>query len=411
MVWRHIANHDPADRQKQESGMLEAGKTIREQAREYEKSISSEEDRRIFKPLMPAMESYFREWESGVLPLSQAGRTDAAIRRYLTDMFPKFNAASGIVADLQKYNEKSSTSGGENAQEAGKSAMFWSWTILLASVAIGSLLAIQLLRGIGGALRQAVDELSAGAEHVAIAASQVAASSQSVAQGASRQASSLEESSAAGEEISSMAHRNTENSRTAAELVASSQRKFTETNQALEQMVGAMGEIESSSGRIATIIKTIDEIAFQTNILALNAAVEAARAGQAGLGFAVVADEVRNLAQRCAQAAKDTAGMIEESIARSGEGKAKVNEVAEAIRTVTQEAARVTTLVGEVNLGSQEQAQGIEQMAKAIAQVERVTQQTAASAEESAAAAAELTTQSGILRDIVGRLTAMVGHH
>jgi len=160
---------------------------------------------------------------------------------------------------------------------------------------------------------------------------------------------------------------------------------------------------------MSKIIKTIDEIAFQTNILALNAAVEAARAGEAGMGFAVVADEVRNLAQRCAQAAKDTAALIEESIAKSNDGKTKVDQVAVAIHAITEESGKVKTLVDEVNLGSQEQARGIEQIGKAITQMEQVTQRTAANSEESAAAAEELNAQSETLKDVVVRLSAMVG--
>ena len=139
-----------------------------------------------------------------------------------------------------------------------------------------------------------------------------------------------------------------------------------------------MGDIKASSDKVAKIIKVIDEIAFQTNILALNAAVEAARAGEAGMGFAVVADEVRNLAQRCAQAAKDTAALIEESIVKSNDGKTKVDQVAVAIRAITEESAKVKTLVDEVSLGSQEQTRGIEQVAKALTQMEQVTQQSAA---------------------------------
>ncbi len=206
-----------------------------------------------------------------------------------------------------------------------------------------------------------------------------------------------------------MASKNSENSRDAAGLVTKSQQEFVQTNQSLDQMVVAMGEINTQSGKIAKIIKVIDEIAFQTNILALNAAVEAARAGEAGMGFAVVADEVRNLAQRSAQAAKDTASLIEESIAKSKDGKTKVDQVASAIRTITAESAKMKTLVDEVNLGSQEQARGIEQVGKAIVQMEKVTQSTAANAEETASAAEELNAQSETLKDVVGRLTAMVG--
>jgi methyl-accepting chemotaxis protein/methyl-accepting chemotaxis protein-1 (serine sensor receptor) len=269
--------------------------------------------------------------------------------------------------------------------------------------------AVYFVRNISRTLTTSIGELSEGADQVAAAASQVSSSSQSLAQGSSEQAASLEETSASSEEINSMARKNSENSRGAAELVTQSQQKFVQTNQSLDQMVVAMGEINAQSGKISKIIKVIDEIAFQTNILALNAAVEAARAGEAGMGFAVVADEVRNLAQRCAQAAKDTAGLIEESIAKSNGGQTTVDQVATAIRSITGESARVKVLVDEVSLGSDEQARGIEQIGKAITQMEQVTQKTAANAEESASAAEELTAQSETLKDIVGQLTAMVG--
>ena len=170
-----------------------------------------------------------------------------------------------------------------------------------------------------------------------------------------------------------------------------------------------MQEIGNSSNKIARIIKVIDEIAFQTNILALNAAVEAARAGEAGLGFAVVADEVRNLAQRCAQAARDTAGLIEDSIATSRDGNARLDQMAGAVRAMTENATRVKSLVDEVNLGSQEQARGMEQISRAVLQMEQVTQRTAAAAEESASAGSELNSHADTLRTLVHEMRDMVG--
>jgi methyl-accepting chemotaxis protein len=174
-------------------------------------------------------------------------------------------------------------------------------------------------------------------------------------------------------------------------------------------MVASMREIDTSSDKVAKIIKVIDEIAFQTNILALNAAVEAARAGEAGMGFAVVADEVRNLAQRSAQAAKDTAVLIEDSIAHSKEGTTRLDQVAQAIRSITASAAQVKMLVDEVSLGSQEQARGIEQIAKAVAQMQQVTQKTAANAEESASASEEMAAQAESMKEFVGELQDVVG--
>ena len=174
-------------------------------------------------------------------------------------------------------------------------------------------------------------------------------------------------------------------------------------------MVGSMKEINASSDKIAKIIKVIDEIAFQTNLLALNAAVEAARAGEAGMGFAVVAEEVRSLAQRCAQAAKDTESLIEESIQKSHDGRTKLEQVTSAVASVTESATKVRVLVDELDLASQEQAEGMQQVTSAIVTMEQVTQKTAASAEETASAGEQLSAQSMTLRDMVDRLSMLVG--
>jgi methyl-accepting chemotaxis protein len=230
-----------------------------------------------------------------------------------------------------------------------------------------------------------------------------------LAQGASEQAGSLEETSASSEEITSMTRKNAENSKEAAAVMAEVDRRVNEGNRTLEEMLQSMQEITGSSDKISKIIKVIDEIAFQTNILALNAAVEAARAGEAGMGFAVVADEVRNLAQRSAQAAQDTSALIEESIGKSNEGSRRLEHVAQVIRAITESAAKVKTLVDEVNLGSQEQAQGIQEISKSIAEMDRVTQANAASAEQSASASQEMSAQAEALQNIAQELRTMVG--
>jgi methyl-accepting chemotaxis protein/methyl-accepting chemotaxis protein-1 (serine sensor receptor) len=183
----------------------------------------------------------------------------------------------------------------------------------------------------------------------------------------------------------------------------------TEANHTLGGMKQSMEAIGESSGKISKIIKVIDEIAFQTNILALNAAVEAARAGEAGMGFAVVADEVRSLAQRCAQAAKDTAVLIEDSISKTTEGRAKLNGVTASIDAITGGARKAKTLVDEVDAASNEQSAGIEQISNAFAQIDTITQKAAANAEHGAAASKQLDEQSRALMSVVNQLEAMAG--
>jgi methyl-accepting chemotaxis protein/methyl-accepting chemotaxis protein-1 (serine sensor receptor) len=266
-----------------------------------------------------------------------------------------------------------------------------------------------VVRQANGTLQGMGRRMSESAERVANAAGQVSGASRSLSEGAAQQATSLEETSASAEEIVSITRKNADHTHMVAGLVQESERGTVEVHQTLDRMIDKMKEIDASSNKIARIIKVIDEIAFQTNILALNAAVEAARAGEAGLGFAVVADEVRNLAQRCAQAARDTAALIEESIATTRDGNARLDQVAGAIRSTTERAARVKSLVDEVNLGSQEQARGMEQISQAILQMERVTQSTASGAEQTATAGTRLEDHARDMRALVREMHQMVG--
>jgi methyl-accepting chemotaxis protein/methyl-accepting chemotaxis protein-1 (serine sensor receptor) len=321
---------------------------------------------------------------------------------------PLSRGISGAAENIYSAEHTTVIKYGEEAVSVIPSARNLNIFMIFLLMAVGAVV-VWVVRNISQVLSGSIVELGDGADQVASAAGQVSSSSQSLAQGASEQAASLEETSASSEEINSMAKRNTDNSRSTAELLSHSQEKVGHANLYLEEMVASMDLITKSSDQISKIIKVIDEIAFQTNILALNAAVEAARAGEAGMGFAVVADEVRSLAQRSAQAAKDTAVLIEDSITRSREGKTKVDQVALAIKEITAETGKIKVMVDEVSLGSEEQSRGIDQIGRAISQMEQVTQTNAAAAEESAAAAEELSAQSETLKDIIGRLQVMVG--
>jgi methyl-accepting chemotaxis protein len=340
--------------------------------------------------------------------LASTGKPEDAYMFFVQKELPILKEVGSV---LSKVEQRQDDLMGSMSAATASQVVIGRWTaisMLALSLLVASVL-VTIVTRINVSLRRVIEELTEGANQVASAASQISSSSQSLAQGASEQAASLEETSASSEEINSMARQNADNSHRANGLMTQSQQKVDETNRSLESMVVAMRDIKSSSDKVSKIIKVIDEIAFQTNILALNAAVEAARAGEAGMGFAVVADEVRNLAQRCAQAAKETAELIEESITKSNDGRTKVDEVAIAIHDITEESAKVKTLVDEVALGSEEQMRGIEQVAKALTQMEQVTQQSAANAEESAAAAEELTAQASTLMELVQHLTAMVG--
>ncbi len=321
---------------------------------------------------------------------------------------PRVEAAERAIDRLVAlYSEQLAATRAETESLAATS--LWINIAMVIAAGIAGAIAVWVVRDVNANLRGIATDLEIGSEEVASAASQVSSSAQSMSQAANEQAASLEETSASSEELNSMTQKNADNSKEAAQGVDEAGRLIAETNQHLDSMLGSMKSINESSEKISKIIKVIDEIAFQTNILALNAAVEAARAGEAGMGFAVVADEVRNLAQRSAQAAKDTASLIEDSIGRSNEGGSKLDEVAKAIRRVSDNADRIKMLVNEVSLGSQEQARGIDQIAKAITQMERVTQQVASNAEESAAASEELNAQAETVDSIVARLAAMVG--
>ena len=350
------------------------------------------------------------EWKTlhaQIVEAADGARVAEALEMLRTRATPLFRSAEESAQAIANQMFKA-TDDATLSLSRSRSRTLTAMVIAIALV-VGGLVAF-LVRSINASLRGMSRELGEGGQMVVEASAQMSSSAQSMSQGAAEQAASLEETSASMEEIAAMTRTNADNSQQAATLMAEAARALDQSNQSLGDMVGAMHSIKESSNRVSKIIKTIDEIAFQTNILALNAAVEAARAGEAGMGFAVVADEVRNLAQRSAQAARDTTALIEGAITSSDQGSQRVAQAAESFATITERVTAVKRLVDSVSVASGEQAHGIEQVLQSIRQMEKVTQTTAATAEESAAASEQLSAQAGVTMRLVERLESMVGH-
>jgi methyl-accepting chemotaxis protein len=409
MVLEHILTADAARKAAIEKRLQASDTAVASLSAEYAKQINEEDDRASFRRIGELRRQYAEIRDRDVLPPSRAGNGADAFQAVETRMTPVFDK---YVAELQrsvKFNRDSGTSFGRQIHASIDSAQLGIVIGLVIAVVVSAVLAWFITASTSRTLRASLDELTRGAQQVVAASTQVSTSAQSLSQGSTEQAASLEETSASMEEMASMTRQNAENSQEAAVLMNEVDGRVRESNVSLSDMVRSMEAIQQSSQQVGRIIKTIDEIAFQTNILALNAAVEAARAGEAGMGFAVVADEVRSLAQRSAQAAKDTAGLIEDSIAKATEGTHKVEHVAASINAITDSVTRVKGLVDGVSAASRQQAQGIDQVSQAMAQMEQVTQTTAATAEESAAASEELNAQAEASMNVVARLGRLVG--
>ncbi|MBI9086492.1 MAG: chemotaxis protein [Desulfobacterales bacterium] len=357
-------------------------------------AVGSEELSGIWKKSMasvPEIEAFqktlFSEWQKNQALMVRLDKTGSDVQ-----------AAAQEIAGLSRTNMDTGDRIGNR----------FSYGISAVTFALLVLFSFLIYRSITGPLKRAIAGLNEGADQVNSAARQISSSSQSLAEGSSEQAASIEETSSSLEEMSAMTRQNAENASQADNLIKEAGRVVAGANDSMKKLIESMEEISRASEETAKIVKTIDEIAFQTNLLALNAAVEAARAGEAGAGFAVVADEVRNLAMRAAEAAKNTARLIEGSAGKVKNGTELVDGADRAFSEVSTSAAKVAELIGEIAAASREQAQGVDQLNTAVTEMDKVTQQNAAGAEESASAAEEMSAQSEQMKSLVQELATIV---
>ena len=301
----------------------------------------------------------------------------------------------------------------EQAEKDYTNALWMLIAVGVIGLIAGLILSIVAVTRINRHLVFTINELSGRSSDVERISAQLASGSDSLAQGANEQATSLEETSSAIEEMASMTRQNADNANKTSETMSNTLGLVGDGAGTVGTVTNAMAEISDSAEKISNIIKTIEEIAFQTNLLALNAAVEAARAGEAGKGFAVVAEEVRNLAQRSAQAAKDTSELIYGTVERIRNGSENVQLLASGFKEIEDASQNVGKLVKEISAATNEQAQGVEQINTAVAQMDKVTQDNASTAEQSASAASELSEQSVNLNNLIQGLATLVygGNH
>lgn len=407
LLIRHVLSTDLEAKRTYDKQLAEIGQSITVQIDKLDKLCDGPEERVLIEKMKQARTDYINS-RAPILQLSNAGKNEEALTEMLGAGRTAYNVYDELAAKFNAMETKAATEASSSIQQNVRRSKFVLSAVLASELIVSILLASVVVIGLNRVLHRISGSLHDGANQVASAASQVSAASQTLAEGSGEQASSLEETSSSLEEMTSMTKRNAENAQKVNDLAKQARNAADKGATDMQAMNQSMQAIKSSSDDIGKIIRTIDEIAFQTNILALNAAVEAARAGEAGMGFAVVADEVRNLAQRSAQAAKETAAKIEAAIDKTAQGVELSGKVAQTLNEIVTKAHQVDQLASEVAEASREQTQGITQISTAVEQMDKVTQSNAASAEESAAAAEELNAQADLMRQSVGELVRLV---
>jgi len=374
---------------------------------DYERSIVRLEVKEQLNRLVVARDGYIKIRE-GILAASRAGN-DEEVQKLLPAGRLSYGAYLKECDQLSEVNSKYGDAAGAASEKAMSLANTLTAGLASAGILLGILLSYFVVRGVNRVLIRISSTMNDGSNQVASAASQVSASSQALAEGSSEQASSLEETSSSLEEMASMSKHNAEHAGKCKGWMAEARIIVGNVDKLLNETAGSIHDLKRSSEATGKVVKTIEEIAFQTNILALNAAVEAARAGEAGMGFAVVADEVRNLAQRCAQAAKETSLLIENATSAAGKGVELTVATQDAFKKNIAIAMKIGSAIDEIATAVKEQTEGITQINVAVGQMDKVTQSNAATAEESAAAAEELNSQASTMKSSVNELSQLIG--
>ncbi|HNX03984.1 MAG TPA: methyl-accepting chemotaxis protein [Opitutales bacterium] len=405
-VERHIRAGDEAMMRDTEERYLRLFEANQQQIAAYRKLLDNDEARNAFARLEDRAAAY-AVVRKEAFRLSMTDKAQAVA--YMQEVFlPEYRKYRASFDEVLQWNMDRAEATSVSTRNKVKEAMSIIIVSLLFAVGAAIASAVMIVRKTNGILCKAITSLNEGSSQLAAAAAEVSSASNSLAQGASEQAASLEETSSSLEEMSSMTANNAESARKAKGIAEEMRKAADDSSEQMHQMQTAMDAIKESSAGISQIIKTIDEIAFQTNILALNAAVEAARAGEAGAGFAIVADEVRSLAQRSAKSAKETSAKIEGAVRNSEQGVQISSKVATSLGSILDKARTMNSLVGEIAQATEEQNRGIAELSKAVTQIDQITQSSASNAEETAAASEELNANADSLQDTVTELLSLV---
>lgn len=409
IVAKYITHSDEASRAKFQEEFQSLGKTALGSFKTLETALTNPEEKSLYESMINERNASIPE-RTKIMELCKKPGAEAEAWKVMDENFiPHADAYMAKAQKLTDLKHEQATAACQTTLAIIQSAQIWIIVGTISAMIVGVVLGIFTVMRINKIMKRVAGALGDGADQVRNAAGQVSDSSQAIAQGANKQAASLEDTSTALAEMSTMTTRNAETAVHASQLSEEAQKAANKGNSEMERMSGAIEGISKSAHETAKIIKVIDEIAFQTNLLALNAAVEAARAGEAGKGFAVVAEEVRNLAMRSAEAAKNTAQLIEGAVSSAKNGVSIAGEVAKTLAEITNVSTKVNALIQEISVASKEQASGIGQVNSSISEMDQVTQTNASSSEQGAAAAEELASQAETLNSSVVELLDLIG--